>query len=62
MILAALPLLGGWVWNTERRLTKHDGVIDKLDQLVTLLLEDRIHAQSKEGSHSQEFGDRSRRD
>ena len=60
ILLAAAPLLGGWIWRTEQRLSKLDGVIEKMDQLVSLLLEDRLD-KSQERGNSQNSSDRSSR-
>ena len=47
----------GWAVNVEQRLSRHATILDKLDQLIQLLLEDRI-AQSEKGSDPQESGNR----
>lgn len=45
----ALPLLGGWVWKMQNTVTihtevleKHDEIMKKLDELITILLKDRL--------------------
>lgn len=43
--MIVLPLCGGagaWVKHVNGRLAAHDIIIAKMDQLITLMLEDRI--------------------
>ena len=42
LILAGLGATGAWVRSVESRINQHQAVIDKIDQLVSLLLEDRL--------------------
>lgn len=44
-----IPAIFGWVWKVQTQVTEHAGklekldeVIEKLDELVTLLLQDRL--------------------
>ena len=46
ILLAVAPVLGGWIWRTEQRISKMDGVIEKMDELVSLLLEDRLDSRA----------------
>lgn len=54
LLLAALPIVGGWVVWVSKKVTSHEAVIQRIDQLVTLLLEDRLDAQDKERRQAQE--------
>lgn len=43
MAMFAVPFLsavGAWMWSVEQRLHAHEIILAKLDQLITLLLED----------------------
>lgn len=51
----------GWAISVSGRLASHEAIMEKLDQLITLLLEDRL-AQGQEGCQAQDTGNRSRRD
>lgn len=42
LVTAGLPLLAAWVWWIDRRVASHDALIPKLNQLVDLLLEERL--------------------
>ena len=39
----AVPALGGWIWSIQNIVTKHNQILFKLDQLVDLLLKDRLN-------------------
>jgi hypothetical protein len=51
-VMAALPVVGGWIVWVSRSISTHDAVIKKLDKLVDILLEERINAQSEKRSQA----------
>lgn len=42
MLTAAGSALAGWIWWVDRKVSAHEEVINKVDELVKLLLEDRL--------------------
>jgi len=38
----AVPAIYGWVWSIQNKVTSHEQVIQKMDQLITILLQDRL--------------------
>lgn len=55
--LAALPVIAAWVWWVDKKVAGHDAIIKKLDQLVDLLLEERL-AQSQNRRQAEESNHR----
>lgn len=60
LILLAASGVVGWGVTIQEKVTRHEAVIEKLDQLLTLLLEDRL-AKDQTGSVPEDTGNRSRR-
>lgn len=48
---AGLSLLAGWIWWVDRKVSAHEEVIKRLDQLAQIMLEDRL-AQNQSGRHA----------
>lgn len=52
LVAVAVPLMAGWIWWVDRKVSAHEEVIKAINQLVHVLLEDRLSAQNKERRHS----------
>ena len=57
LLLAAIPIITAWVWWVDKKVAGHDAIIKKLDQLVDLLLEERL-AQSQDRRQAEESNHR----
>ena len=46
ILAAGIPVLFGWIWWVDRKVSAHEAVIQKMDQLMQVLLEDRLDKKS----------------
>ena len=50
LIIVGISAALGWALKVQDTLTKHQSILDKLDQLISLLLEDRLAQSQKRGN------------
>ena len=50
LIIIGISASLGWALKVQDTLTKHQSILDKLDQLISLLLEDRLAQSQKRGN------------
>lgn len=62
LMYATIPLIIGWVWWVDRKVSAHEAVIQRIDTLVQLMLEERLNAQSQNWREAEEPRHRRRRD
>lgn len=51
LLITGLPLLAGWIWWVDRKVSAHEEVIKRMDKLAQIMLEDRL-AQGQNRSHA----------
>lgn len=54
ILMAGVGAMASWIWWADRKVASHEAVIERLDALVTLLLEDRLDAKNQDRRNSQE--------
>jgi hypothetical protein len=42
IVAAGIPVLGGWIWWVDRKVSSHEAVIQKMDRLLDILLQERL--------------------
>lgn len=47
LLFATIPLIVGWVWWVDRKVSAHEAVIKRIDLLINLMLEDRFDHDSR---------------
>jgi hypothetical protein len=62
LLLAGIPVLAGWVWWVDRKVSAHEAVIERLDKLTQLMLEDRLDQSQKRRDPEDARDSRSRRE
>lgn len=61
-LLGAVPFAAAWVIWVSKGVSSANALIPKMEQLINLLLEERLNAQSQAGSRASDSNYRSRRD